>query len=46
MVRFFFQASLLPYLLFLYFLGFEGNRTPKVAQFGFQFLLLFVRLAP
>ena len=36
------QASLLPYILFLYFLGYEGNRTPKMAQFGFQFLLLFV----
>jgi hypothetical protein len=30
----FFQASLLPYLAFLYFLGFEGNRTPKLSQFG------------
>jgi len=38
----FFQASLLPYLAFLYFLGYAPNRTPKVAQFGFQFLLLFV----
>lgn len=38
----FFQASLLPYLGFLYFLGYEANRTPKVSQFGFTFLLLFV----
>ena len=38
----FFQASLLPYLGFLYFLGYEGNRCPKTAQFGSQFLLLFV----
>ena len=38
----FFQFSLLPYLLFLYFLGYEGNNTPKQAMFGFQFLLLFV----
>ena len=38
----FFQASLLPYVLFLYFLGYEGNRTPKLAMFGHQFLLLFV----
>ena len=32
----FFQASLLPYVVFLYFLGYEGNRTPKLANFGFQ----------
>ena len=38
----FFQASLPSYLIFLYFLGYEKNRTPKVAMFGFQFLLLFV----
>ena len=38
----FFQASLLPYLSFLYFLGFRGNRTPALGQFGFAFLLLFV----
>ena len=38
----FFQASLLPYLGFLYFLGYHANRTPKQAQFGFTFLLLFV----
>merc|ERR1719217_473546 len=38
----FFQASLLPYVGFLYFLGYEGNRCPKAAQFGAQFLLLFV----
>lgn len=38
----FFQASLLPYVGFLYFIGYEGNNTPKQAYFGFQFLLLFV----
>jgi hypothetical protein len=38
----FFQASLLPYLLFLYWLGFRGNRIPDLANFGFQFVLLFV----
>jgi len=38
----FFQASLLPYLIFLYFLSFRGNRTPELGNFGFQFLLLFV----
>ena len=38
----FFQASLLPYLTFLYFLGFRGNRTPNLGNFGFQYLLLFV----
>jgi hypothetical protein len=38
----FFQASLLPYLLFLYFLSFRANRLPEVANFGFQFILLFV----
>merc|ERR1719215_611084 len=38
----FFQASLLPYLAFLYFLRFRGNRTPALGNFGWQFLLLFV----
>lgn len=38
----FFQASLLPYLCFLYFLGFRGNRTPNLGNFGWQYLLLFV----
>eukprot|EP00571_Detonula_confervacea_P017770 CAMPEP_0172311554 /NCGR_PEP_ID=MMETSP1058-20130122/15112_1 /TAXON_ID=83371 /ORGANISM="Detonula confervacea, Strain CCMP 353" /LENGTH=567 /DNA_ID=CAMNT_0013024777 /DNA_START=35 /DNA_END=1738 /DNA_ORIENTATION=+ len=38
----FFQASLLPYLAFLYFLSFRGNRTPNLGNFGFQYLLLFV----
>ena len=38
----FFQASLLPYLIFLYFLSFRGNRVPDLGNFGFQFLLLFV----
>uniref|UniRef100_A0A7S0IQZ8 Uncharacterized protein n=1 Tax=Calcidiscus leptoporus TaxID=127549 RepID=A0A7S0IQZ8_9EUKA len=38
----FFANSLPSYIAFLYFLGYEKNRTPKVAMFGFQFLLLFV----
>ena len=38
----FFQASLLPYLAFLYFLSFRGNRINPVGNFGFQFILLFV----
>lgn len=38
----FFQASLLPYLLFLYFLSFRANRLPALGNFGFQFVLLFV----
>jgi len=38
----FFQASLLPYLTFLYFLSFRGNRTPNLGNFGWQYLLLFV----
>ena len=37
-----FQASLLPYLIFLYFLSFRGNRTPNLGNFGWQYLLLFV----
>ena len=38
----FFQASLVPYLLFLYFLQFRANRLTDTANFGFQFVLLFV----
>ena len=38
----FFQASLLPYLLFLYFLSFRANRISDLGNFGFQFILLFV----
>ena len=38
----FFQASLLPYLLFLYFLSFRANRISSLGNFGFQFVLLFV----
>eukprot|EP00283_Hemiselmis_rufescens_P021609 CAMPEP_0173460066 /NCGR_PEP_ID=MMETSP1357-20121228/62477_1 /TAXON_ID=77926 /ORGANISM="Hemiselmis rufescens, Strain PCC563" /LENGTH=376 /DNA_ID=CAMNT_0014427597 /DNA_START=39 /DNA_END=1169 /DNA_ORIENTATION=- len=38
----FFQASLLPYLSFLYFLGQGSNGTPKMGNFGFRYLLLFV----
>eukprot|EP00565_Helicotheca_tamesis_P003086 CAMPEP_0185742088 /NCGR_PEP_ID=MMETSP1171-20130828/39297_1 /TAXON_ID=374046 /ORGANISM="Helicotheca tamensis, Strain CCMP826" /LENGTH=558 /DNA_ID=CAMNT_0028414087 /DNA_START=58 /DNA_END=1735 /DNA_ORIENTATION=- len=36
----FFQASLLPYLIFLYFLSFKGNRIPALGNFGWQFLLI------
>jgi hypothetical protein len=38
----FFQASLIPYLLFLYFLAYRGNRISSLGNFGFQFVLLFV----
>ena len=38
----FFQGSLLPYIGFLYFLNNNQKQTPKLAYFGFQFLLLFV----
>jgi hypothetical protein len=38
----FFQASLLPYLVFLYFLSFRANRISDLGNFGFQFLLVFV----
>ena len=37
----FFQQSLLPYLAFIYFLSFRANKIPAVANFGFQFVLLF-----
>ena len=40
----FFQASLLPYLIFLYLLAYRGNRIPFVGNFGFQYLLLFVAM--
>jgi len=42
MAGMFFQASLLPYALFLYFLSFKANRISDLGNFGFQFLLLFV----
>jgi Protein of unknown function (DUF3593) len=38
----FFQGSLIPYLIFLYFLSFKSNRIPATSNFGFQFVLLFV----
>jgi Protein of unknown function (DUF3593) len=38
----FFQASLLPYLLFLYFLSYRANRISAWSNFGFQYVLLFV----
>lgn len=37
-----FQASLLPYLGFIYFLSFRANRIPALGNYGFQFVLLFV----
>ena len=37
-----FGASLFPYLTFLYFVGYRGNRCPELALFGFKFLLAFV----
>ena len=38
----FFQQSLLPYLAFMYFLSFRANKIPAIANFGFQFVLIFV----
>lgn len=38
----FFQASLVPYLAFLFFLSRPRTGCPPVVLFGFQFLLLFV----
>lgn len=37
-----FQASLLPYLAFLYFLSRKETKTPEGGVFGFAFLLVFV----
>jgi len=37
-----FQASLAPYVGFLYFLNYERNKAPDLVKFGFGFLLLFV----
>lgn len=37
-----FAASLFPYLAFLYFLGKDEVECPKLALFGFRFLLAFV----
>ena len=37
-----FQASLLPYLAFLAFVGHGPNRLPPLALFAFRFLLVFV----
>ena len=37
-----FQAGLLPYLVYLYFLGKDEARTPPASNFGARFLLLFV----
>lgn len=38
----FFQASLLPYLLFIYFLQYRANGLNGLSNFGFQYVLLFV----
>ena len=37
-----FQAGLLPYLAYLYFLGKDEARTPAASNFGARFLLLFI----
>lgn len=37
-----FQASLLPYLAFLWLLGRKETKTPEGGLFGFAFLLVFV----
>lgn len=37
-----FQASLLPYLAFLWLLSRKETRTPEGGTFGFAFLLVFV----
>lgn len=37
-----FASSLFPYLVFLYFLARPETKTPKLTNFGFQFLLVFV----
>lgn len=37
-----FAASLLPYLAFLWFLARPSTQTPKLGEFGFRFLLVFV----
>lgn len=37
-----FQASLLPYLTFLWFLSRKETKTPEGGTFGFAFLLVFV----
>ena len=38
-----FQAGLLPYLVYLYFLGKDEARTPAASNFGARFLLLRLR---
>jgi len=38
----FFQSSLLPYLAYLYFIGFRENKIPALSNFGLQFILFFV----
>ena len=37
-----FQASLVPYLAFLFFLSRKETKTPDGGSFGFAFLLVFV----
>lgn len=37
-----FSLSLVPYLVFLFFLSRKETKTPQIGNFGFQFLLAFV----
>lgn len=37
-----FSASLIPYIAFLYFISRPSIKTPPLATFGYQFLLVFV----
>ena len=37
-----FQASLIPYLVYLWFLSRDETETPEASKFGANFLLLFV----
>lgn len=37
-----FASSIFPYLALLYFLSKSETKTPKLSNFGFQFLLVFV----
>lgn len=41
----FFQASLIPYLIFLYFLSRPSSKTPTITNYGFQYLLVFVSIS-
>lgn len=41
----FFQASLFPYVIFLYFLSRPSSKTPTITNYGFQYLLVFVAMS-